>query len=164
MPKSQLKHSVVLYVARVVKNCAKLYTQEHRVAFNHGSFPRQVCWTSVRNNSHTQSSSPFLDHADCNFSSSSERLRVLTNLAWILSHGAFGLHTSCVSEDTLWTASLKVAGHIHNLLLSLVHAALLVLVYDTHLVTCFANTVLAVGGVLHVGVHDFASEELQPNL
>ena len=79
-----------------------------------------------------------------------------TNLTWNLSHGAFGLHTSCVSEDTLWTASLKVAGHIHNLLLSLVHAALLVLVYDTHLVTCFANAVLAVGGVFHVSVHDFA--------
>ena len=44
------------------------------------------------------------------------------------------------------------ASHIHNLLLGLVHVALLVLVYDTHLVTCFANVVLAVGGVFHVGV------------
>ena len=63
--------------------------------------------------------------------------------------------TSCASKASLWTTgSLKVASHIHNLLLNLFHAALHVLVYDTHLITCFANAVLAVGGVFHVGVHD----------
>ena len=79
-----------------------------------------------------------------------------TNLAWNLSHGAFGLHTSCASEDTLWTTvealkSLATSTIFYWALFMLLYSFI---VYDTHLVTCFANAVLAVGGVFHVGVHD----------
>ena len=126
MPNSQLRHSVLLHVV-FSSRIARNFTHQNIGIFPH--WARQ--WPLPQ----------------CGFQSL--QLEIFHTLLW--------LATACASKAILWTSgSLKVASHIHNLLLNLFHAALLVLVYDTHLITCFANAVLAVGGVFHVGVYDFA--------
>ena len=142
MPNSQLRHNVVLFVAPLVKNCAKLYTQEHRYLPSLGAAVAVTpVWLSITAAFPAKCAGPpyettvIRDRAVLSwimqiaFSALSQYGYVCyTNLAWNLSHGAFGLHTSCASEATLWTTveALKVASYIHNLLLDLVHAALLV--------------------------------------
>ena len=94
MPNSQLRYSVVLYVALLVKNYAKLYTQESVSSLTRrgsGRYPSvvfpslQLSQTKVLDFHMKQLSyaieQSFLDHADCNFSFSQNKYVCSSNLA-----------------------------------------------------------------------------------
>ena len=153
MPRSQSKHRIGTVCRSSRRELRKDFTRRHICTFPHWArqqplpqcgfrsvqhFSAKCAGLPYKNNCHMRLSRPFLDHADCDFSCLSERLRMLygfgmESFTWCLWPVNF-----LTSETTLWTTvdgstSMATSTIFYWTLFMLLYSFL---VYDTHLIPC----------------------------